>query len=322
MIMPIVSPYFDDKVNLHHLSILKHGVCTVCGKPFAECTKVYLGKKKDGDYAVVCEGCKDIIETSVAENVYYRQETVIPACDTKLWRYQDFSKFVSLLDSGKLFFTRADSFDDPFECARGFNFQKDAVYSEMEKYLRFSVISKLRDAGNKHPSDDEIEMELKKEMDKLVKRQEEKRKEFFVSCWHENERESEGMWKLYTSALSQGVAIQTTVERLCYSLKNDRFEIGKVNYVTFDKPLTDTQVPVWYKRDVFAHEREVRVVIKDSTYTNNGMPVETNLDTLIEKIYVSPTAPDWLAGLVKRVALQYRLDKPVEHSRLNDKPCY
>ena len=322
MIMPIVSPYTNEKINLHQLSIFKHGVCTVCGKPLAECTKVYSGKKKGGEYAIVCENCKDKIETHVAENVYYRQEAEIPACDTKLWRYQDFSKFVSLLDSGKLFFTRADSFDDPFECARGFNFQKDAVYSEIEKYLRLSVKTKLMDAGNNHPSDDEIERELKKEMDELVKRQEEKRKEYFVSCWHENERESEGMWKLYTSALSQGVAIQTTVERLCCSLENDCFEIGKVNYVTFDKPLTETQVPVWYKRDVFAHEREVRVVIKDSAYTCNGMPVETNLDTLIEKIYVSPTAPEWLAGLVKRVALQYGLDKPVEYSRLNDKPCY
>ena len=126
--MPIVSPNTDDKVNLHQLSILKHGVCTVCGKPLVECTKVYSGKKKSGEYAIACEGCKDKIETRVTENVYYHQEAVISACDTKLWRYQDFSKFVSLLDSGKLFFTRADSFDDPFECARGFNFQKDAVY--------------------------------------------------------------------------------------------------------------------------------------------------------------------------------------------------
>lgn len=320
--MPIDSPYTDDKVNLRQLSVLKHGMCTVCGKPLAECTKVYSGKKKGGEYAIACEGCKDKIETHVAENVYYHQETVIPAYDTKLWRYQDFSKFVSLLDSGKLFFTRADSFDDPFECARGFNFQKDSVYSEMEKYLRLSVKTKLMDAGNKHPSDDEIEGELKKKMDEMIKRQEEKRKEYFVSCWHENERESEGMWKLYTSALSQGVAIQTTVERLCRSLGNAHFEIGKVNYVSFDKPLTETQVPVWYKRDVFAHEREARVVIKDSAYIGNGMPVETNLDTLIEKIYVSPTAPEWLAGLVMRVALRYGLDKPVEYSRLNDKPCF
>ena len=320
--MPIVSPNTDDKVNLHQLSILKHGVCTVCGKPLVECTKVYSGKKKSGEYAIACEGCKDKIETRVTENVYYHQEAVISACDTKLWRYQDFSKFVSLLDSGKLFFTRADSFDDPFECARGFNFQKDSVYSEMEKYLRLSVKTKLMDAGNKHPLDVEIEGELKKEMDELIKKQEEKRKEYFVSCWHENERESEGMWKLYTSALSQGVAIQTTVERLCRSLEDDRFEIGKVDYVTFDKPLAETQVPVWYKRDVFAHEREVRVVIKDSAYSGKGMPVETNLDTLIEKIYVSPTAQEWLAVLVKRVALQYGLDKPVEYSRLNDKPCY
>ncbi len=34
----------------------------------------------------------------------------------------------------------------------------------------------------------------------------------FVSCWHENETESEAMWKLYLKS-GDGVAIQTTVVR-------------------------------------------------------------------------------------------------------------
>lgn len=33
----------------------------------------------------------------------------------KIWRYMDFTKFMSLLDTKKLFFTRADKFEDPFE---------------------------------------------------------------------------------------------------------------------------------------------------------------------------------------------------------------
>ena len=35
--------------------------------------------------------------------------------DTKIWRYMDFTKFVSLLETRSLFFVRADSFTDPFE---------------------------------------------------------------------------------------------------------------------------------------------------------------------------------------------------------------
>jgi hypothetical protein len=35
--------------------------------------------------------------------------------EIRVWRYMDFTKFVSLIDSRRLYFTRADKFDDPFE---------------------------------------------------------------------------------------------------------------------------------------------------------------------------------------------------------------
>ncbi len=284
--------------------------------------KVIAGKLNDGGYAIVCEDCKDKVETMIKEYVFYNQETELPSMDAKLWRYQDFAKFVSLLDSKKLFFTRADSFEDPFECARGFNFQKDFIYAKDEDYLRLKVTTQLKKAGNSNPSDAEIDAALAKEKDNYLKQQEEKRKNYFVSCWHENERESEGMWKLYTTALSQGVAVQTTVERLCLALKSDAFKIGKVKYITFDKPLEDDQIPVWYKRDSFAHEREVRTVINDVGCKENGKLVPVDLETLIESVYVSPAAAPWLADLVKKVMCQYGIDKPVLYSQLNNKPVF
>ena len=38
-----------------------------------------------------------------------------PSDDAVLWRYMDFTKFVSLLDRSALFFARADKLNDPFE---------------------------------------------------------------------------------------------------------------------------------------------------------------------------------------------------------------
>ena len=35
--------------------------------------------------------------------------------EIKVWRYMDFTKLVSLIDSRRLYFTRADKFADPFE---------------------------------------------------------------------------------------------------------------------------------------------------------------------------------------------------------------
>lgn len=313
---------YNDDVNLHQLSILQHGVCTVCGEHLKNGCKVFAGKLVDGSYAIACEDCKDKVVIKLNEYVFFNQEAEQPSLDTKLWRYQDFAKFVSLLDSKRLFFTRADSFEDPFECARGFNFQKDAIYADIENYLRLEVTTKLKSAGNGNPSDAEVETALTAEKENYLKQQEEKRKNFFVSCWHENERESEGMWKLYTTALSQGVAVQTTAERLCYALGSSTFKIGKVNYTSYDKPLEDDKLPVWYKRDSFVHEREVRVVIQEVGSSDKGKLIPVDLDTLIENVYVSPTAAPWLAALVKNVMHQYGIDKPVLYSQLNEKPVF
>lgn len=38
-----------------------------------------------------------------------------PPKDAILWRYMDFVKFISLLETNTLFFARADKLGDPFE---------------------------------------------------------------------------------------------------------------------------------------------------------------------------------------------------------------
>jgi hypothetical protein len=48
---------------------------------------------------------------------YSEHETCLkPANENaKIWRYMDFTKFVSLLEKKALFFCRADKLGDPFE---------------------------------------------------------------------------------------------------------------------------------------------------------------------------------------------------------------
>jgi hypothetical protein len=50
--------------------------------------------------------------------------------------------------------------------------------------------------------------------------------------------------------------------------------------------------------------------------TDAGIYVPVNLDMLIEKVYVSPVAPNWLAGVVSCEMKQYGLDQEVVHSDL------
>jgi hypothetical protein len=182
--------------------------------------------------------------------------------------------------------------------------------------------SLLHKKGKEKTTDDEVDVLTRVETKKFVKSQEQKRKDYFVSCWHANERESEAMWKLYISAKNQGVAIQTTMERLCYSIGKTGFEVGNVNYISYEKPLKVNDVPIWYKRTAFKHENEVRAIFKEAGSIRGGMPVEMDLNMLIERVYVSPSAPVWFANLVGSVLKKYGLNKLVEHSKLDESPIY
>lgn len=313
---------FSEEIQAYQVHVLNYGWCPICDRGLSQGESIYVGTKADGTMTVACERCKDNLTRIIKRFVYHPKGYQVPKAETILWRYVDFPKFVSMLDSGELFFTRADMFEDKFEGARGFNFHKEAIYSALNTDLTFQAKNQLKKSGVDNPSDAELAEELKKETAAQIAAQQKKREEYFVSCWHANEFESEAMWKLYISAKNQGVAIQTTVERLCYSLGNNNFELGGVNYISFKEPLDVDSVPVWYKRTAFQHEQEVRAIINETGLTSSGKPVKVDLDLLIEKVYISPSAPGWFAKLVENVLLKYAINKKVEHSKLDEEPIY
>jgi hypothetical protein len=47
-----------------------------------------------------------------------------------------------------------------------------------------------------------------------------------------------------------------------------------------------------------------------------------DLDRLVERIHVSPTAPEWFADLVTDVCARYELSAPIEQSSLAGSPVY
>lgn len=319
MIKP--SSKIKEDIQAYQVHVLNYGRCPICERGLSQGESIYAGTKEDGTMIVACVNCKKNLTREIRHYVYHPKCYKVPSANTLLWRYVDFPKFMSLLDSGELFFTRADKFEDKFEGARGFNFHKDAIYSALKTELTFKVINKFKSKGV-NPTELEIEAEIRKETQAQIEAQQEKRKEYYVSCWHDNELESEAMWKLYISAKNQGVAIQTTVERLCYSLEDNNFEIGAVNYISFKDPLDVDSVPVWYKRTAFKHEKEVRAIINQPGLALAGKPVKVDLDLLIEKVYISPSAPEWFASLVESMLVKYGLDKKVEHSKLDVEPIY
>lgn len=78
-----------------------------------------------------------------------------------------------------------------------------------------------------------------------------------------------------------------------------------------------------HKRKSFAHENELRAVVSLSAISGaSGVKVPTDLNTFIEKIYVSPTAQPWIFDLVKKIVNKYELKKDVVRSEINKDPLY
>ena len=231
----------------------------------------------------------------------------------KVWRYIDFTKFVSLLDKSALFFTRADRLGDPFE----------GSYSRANIKLRPEVYK-----GKIPPN----ALENFSQFTKIFI------KNTAINCWHLSEYESAAMWKLYLKS-NDGIAIQSTFDLLKTSLKDENHSvfIGKVKYIDFEKdwmPEGNTLYPFVHKRKSFEHEKELRGVIQELRYKKNGgldwskplfddgIYVQVDLGVLIDKIYLAPTSPRWLFELVKSITAKYKLDKDVLQSSLDDAPVY
>jgi hypothetical protein len=236
--------------------------------------------------------------------------------DVKIWRYMDFVKFVSLIDSKKLFLARSDKLGDAFE----------GSYPEANVIVR-------EDTLNKNGFSDFVEITA--DIFKKI------REYTFISCWHINQFESDAMWKLYSYS-GQGIAIQSSYYRLLTSLNeaSQNIFVGLVQYIDYSNycaygvnALGNALSPFFLKRKSFEHERELRAMIQETPIKDGavdwniappewGEGIEVNLNVLIENIYICPTAPSWIVPLVESVLDKYKLNKEVKQSSLNGKPYY
>lgn len=307
--------------------------CTICGKEFDVHENSYIGHMDDGSYAYTCESCSKNLQGATMYTNRQKRCYHIPEPTVKLWRYMDFAKFLSLLESESLFFTRIDHFVDPFEGALGVQANEEA-WAIKEKAWRKRWIEMERKSTNDNISNDELE-KLANQKFKIYRENIRNWREMnYVSCWHQSDYESEAMWQLYTRDSKQGVAIQTTFERLYKSLPVvQQAEFGMVNYVDYREYNNGTskntihpfEAP-WYKRISFKHENEFRVIIEDNRkpgFRDWDKTITVDLNMLIENVYISPQADKWFAKLVcDIIRKRYTLPLNVCQSNLNESPFY
>ena len=228
-----------------------------------------------------------------------------PPDNAVLWRYMDFTKFVSLLDKSALFFARADKLGDPFEGAlSSVNVTSRAAF--------YKTLPETALQGNR--------INMDKEMRRFA----------LISCWHESSYESAAMWRLY-SRETDGIALKTDFSSFKQSMISDTdIYIGRVSYIDYERhfiPEGNAFNFFLHKRHSFRHEQEVRamnIIFGEKGFSQDvcdiGKYFEVSLSFLIKEIIVAPYADNWFLELIKSVATRYDLKAPVNKSNLADEP--
>jgi hypothetical protein len=229
-----------------------------------------------------------------------------------IWRFIDLPKFLDMLVTGSLYFTRGDMFEDPYEG------MPPDEYMEAVRRGGTNIGSVQHQTRMFHHY----------------------RADFFINCWHMSDHESAGMWKLY-AGVDAGIAIKSTYSRLLHAFKDtpERFYLGLTSY-DHNHVFGPTNPFKFssYKRPAFGHEREVRAMIwrtsdrgfqpiedVDSPVQwplpvrpgEKGIHLATSLSQLITEVVLSPSTPPWFPAILRDVIGKYGYSFQVRQSTLN-----
>lgn len=231
-----------------------------------------------------------------------------PSSDSRVWRYINFTEFMSILERGKLWFSNIRKFNDPYEGS----IPQRNIQREIQE------ISEEAD----------IELDLAKRFHSVVTGQAFPSTGGLVNCWNISEHESAALWEQYIDS-SEGVAIATSVERLERAFHPEELDLtfGKIEYIDYEKEsIPRGKLPALYhKRKSFEHEKEFRVSIvheRDDRISESGRYMEVDLDILLDEVYLSPTAAEWFYDQVERVLDTYDVNCSLIKSDIYSDPVY
>lgn len=242
----------------------------------------------------------------------------------------DLAKFISLLANSSLYFACPIEFNDPYEghlpvshIKATAKIQHNFIEEQRDVLKRLVAQAPNLDFTSQQAKFDKILDDYIKESPAVT---EQVVRKFGVSCWHQNEYESEAMWQIY-SAAGQGIAIESTVAQLYNSIHiKDGLYIDDVRYADFQNdPIIKgyKHYGLMMKRKSFEHEKEIRA-LRMLPEEGKGMLFNCDLNVLINRIHISPYAPRYFQEAVEFICkgqVQV-LNKPIIHSDLLKKPTY
>lgn len=239
-----------------------------------------------------------------------------PEENEALWRYLDFTQFISILETGDLWFSAASGFTDKWE---------GGLTEQQIEQIADNVPSFIENSSES----------VRQLYDAL-------RATTYISCWHHRDEETAAMWELYNDR-GKEVAIKTTVGNLRSALRwSDDMVMGCVEYKDYNSGGDLFQItrnsPFFHKRLSYEHESEFRVVKSEFNLPERvgmgkglkevvaekggaGRPIDVDQEALIDEVVVSPVAGGWMRSLVENVLETYEIeDISISDSELGNDP--
>jgi len=197
--------------------------------------------------------------------------------DVVIWRFMSMRKFVDLMNTGELYFCRADLFEDKSEGL------------PPDNYYPFP---------NLHP----LDVHDRRRIDDSVGCVAQFREAFYVNCWHLFRQETWAMWEKYGE---DGVAVCSQYRRLksALDLMDDRGYLGLVRYGSGHMTGWNLFRFITTKRIEFVAELEVRAFLWVID-PHAGINRHIDIDNRVHDRPLTPPPDRVLKGHRRKVDLQ------------------
>jgi hypothetical protein len=219
---------------------------------------------------------------------------------TVIWRYFKFERFVDILKTHSFWFSRPFRFEDQWE-----GFFPPSYLRRTRQYTAMKAIPF-----------EEFDRDFRC---RLLRH----RYAHFVNCWHMSDHESDAMWKLYALAKT-GIAIQSTAgdvneclrphnsgRVIYYDPSNDARSqtIFGPNDILFKRNSFswEQEYRFWFDDDEIRQRIEARLEFLEEDLSPGRLVGITNMQRLIKKIVVAPSAPDEFIQQVRAVCAEHRM---------------
>lgn len=225
--------------------------------------------------------------------------------NARIWRYLNLPKFVDLLQSSSLHFTRIDDMrkSDPSEGV--------SSTIAMKRLIQQVAENKIDSPDPNLTREQFLQVYGGSKRDELLGKVD------FINCWHMSEHENFAMWKVYSEPY--GVCVESRYVDLKNCFVDEKWDfygnknkiyIGKVDYIDSETQFIRPDNSFWTnlsKRREYGYENELRCIASDWDQPSFVRP-KVDLKRLIRSIRLSYEAPTWYFSTVADLCKRYGID--------------